>query len=526
MFQVLVTDPLSTLGLAQLEAESDIEVIQKINPTTAELYTAIQTADALLVRSQTQVTAKILDAAPRLKAIGRAGVGVDNIDVQAATEHGVIVLNAPDGNTISTAEHAFALLISLARNIPQAHAFTQAGMWERKRFLGTECRGKVLGIIGMGRVGSELAKRALAFQMDVIAFDPYLTTERARKLNINKLSFTDVIQQADFITVHTPLTKATHHLINREALAQMKEGVRIINCARGGIVDENALEEALASGKVAGVALDVYEVEPPGRHPLFHYPQVIATPHLGASTTEAQESVAIDVCRELIHILRDQPFRNAVNLPSLPPEVREKIRPYQQLAEKMGKLAALTCIGAPARITLSYAGELAEWDTSYLTRLALKGALSPHLSGINNVNAPYIAEQRGIIITEQRSSKQHGFTNQLTVSIESEHHHRTIAGTLLNGLGPRCTQIDGYAIDLIPEGDILLIHHHDRPGAIGRVGSLLGDLEINIATMQVGRKDRGGNAIMLLTMDRPLQPEGIGSLEALDEIQSVLQFEL
>ncbi|PTX59866.1 D-3-phosphoglycerate dehydrogenase [Melghirimyces profundicolus] len=526
MFRVLITDPLSRQGTEQLLNAPDVEVVQKTDLKKEELLVEVADADALIVRSQTQVTADVIQAARKLKAIGRAGVGVDNIDVPAATARGIVVVNAPDGNTISTAEHTFAMLISLARNIPQSYQSIIRGEWKRKDYVGVELNNKTLGILGLGRIGAELAKRARAFHMNVVAFDPYLTEERAEKVGVRKATMDEVIRSSDFITVHTPLTKETRHLIDAGAFARMKDGVRVLNCARGGIIDERALYDAIQTGKVAGAALDVFETEPPGQHPLFSLPQVIATPHLGASTREAQQNVAVDVSEEILHILRDEPFKNAVNLPSIPAELQEKLRPYQTLAEKLGRFAIQTAEGALEEITITVSGELTEMDTAPLSRIILKGALSHYLSDVNYVSAPYLARERGVKVTEQKVSRSHGFTHLIHVGIRTDAKETLVSGTLLNGLGPRIVKIDQYSVDVQPDGHLLLIHHHDRPGAIGRVGTILGNHDVNIATMQVGRKDIGGRAIMMLHVDKPISEELLKTLEELDEIQNVTAIDL
>lgn len=526
MHRVLITDPISDHGIEKLVQAEDVQVVRKVGLTGDELLLEIETADALLVRSQTKVTEKVINKAPRLKVIARAGVGVDNIDVPAATKKGVIVINAPAGNTISTAEHTFAMLISLARNIPQAHQTVVQGKWDRKAFVGVELNQKTLSIIGFGRIGSELAKRAKSFRMNVVAFDPYLTEERAEKFGVKKATFEEAISVGDFITVHTPLTKETRHMINRDVFAKMKEGVRILNCARGGIIAEHDLYEAIVSGKVAGAALDVFEVEPPGDHPLFSLPQVIATPHLGASTVEAQENVAIDVSEEVLHILRNEPFKNAVNLPSIPPELQQKLAPYQELVEKVGQFAGQMTNEAIREITITYAGELAEVEVAPLTRMMLKAALSHHLADINYVNAPHVAKQRGIHVLEQKSGNSHGFTQWLNIEVKTAAQKHSISGTLLNGFGPRIIMIDEFPVDVTPKGHLLFIQHTDQPGVIGRVGTLLGNRDINIATMQVGRKQVGGQAIMLLRIDKPIPNSMMETLKQIDEIQSVMEISL
>ncbi len=527
MFKVLVSDPLSEFGIQKLLDADDVQVDRKTGLSEAELIDIIGEYDALLVRSQTKVTPAIIEAGTKLKAIGRAGVGVDNIDLTAATNAGVVVINAPDGNTISTAEHSFAMIMALARRIPPAYKKLMDGEWDRKSFTGVELNNKVLGVVGLGRIGAEVAKRAKAFNMTVVAYDPFLTQERADKLGVKFGTLEDVVKQADFITVHTPLTKDTKYIINTKEFEKMKDGVRVVNCARGGIINEKALYEAIVSGKVAGAALDVFEQEPPLDNPLLKLPQVIVTPHLGASTVEAQENVAIDVSEEILHILHDEPFKNAVNLPSIPAHVMEKVKPYFELNEKLGSFIAQIAVGGLKEVVVTYSGELNDMDTAALTRTTLKGILAYHLgAAANYVNAPILAKNREIHVTEQTSTYGGGFNNLITVTLKTNQEERTVAGTLLNGYGPRIVKIDGYTIDLVPQGHLLLVHHNDRPGAIGRVGTLLGNNDVNIGTMQVGRRDMGGQAIMLLTVDKEVSPDVLDTLGELNEIKSVTQLEL
>jgi D-3-phosphoglycerate dehydrogenase len=527
MYKVLITDPLSEFGIQKLLEAPDVQVTQLPGLSPSDLLSVIGEYDALLVRSQTQVTAEVIAAGTRLKAVGRAGVGVDNIDVNAATQSGVVVINAPDGNTISTAEHTFAMLMAVSRNIPQAHKKLTDGTWDRKSFQGVELNGKVLGVIGFGRIGTEVAKRAKAFNMKVLAYDPFLTEDRAAKVGVTHATIDEIIQTADYITVHTPLTKETRHLISSKEFAKMKDGVRIINCARGGIIDEKALYEAILTGKVAGAALDVFEQEPPVDNPLIGLPQVVVTPHLGASTVEAQENVAVDVSEEILKVLRGEPFKNAVNLPSIPGDVLEKIKPYFKLGERLGQFLAQVSLGSVQEITITYSGDLTEVDTAPLTRTVLKGVLSFRLGeGVNYVNAPLLAKTRDITVTEQKSSLNRGFMNLLTLTIKTNLETRTVSGTLLNGYGARIVKIDDYAIDVAPEGYLLYVHHNDRPGVIGRVGTILGSNDVNIATMQVGRRDVGGDAIMMLTVDKPVSAELLDTLGELSEIKSVTQIEL
>ncbi len=528
MFKVLISDPISDMGIQKLYDADDVTVEKKTGLSEDELVAIIGDYDAMLVRSQTKVTPRIMEAAKNLKAIGRAGVGVDNIDLNAATERGIVVINAPDGNTISTCEHTFAMMMAVARNIPQSYKKTVGGEWDRKAFVGVELRNKVLGVIGMGRIGSEVAKRAKAFGMDVVGYDPFLTEDRAEKLGIKLGTVDEVSAQADFITVHTPLTNETRGILSKPQFELMKQGVRIINCARGGIIDEGALVEAIDQGIVAGAAFDVFVSEPPAAdHPFLNNPKIIVTPHLGASTVEAQENVAIDVSEEMLHILRDEPFKNAVNMPPVAPNVLNKLQPYFELGDKMGQFLAQMVDGAIGEITINFSGELAEVDTSPLARYIVKGVLSPYLgSEVNIVNSMHLAKSRDVKIERQKSSTTKGFTNLISLTLKTDKEEKSIAGTLLNGYGARIVQVDQYPVDIAPAGNILLISHTDMPGIVGRLGTLLGTNDVNIATMQVGRKVIGGSAIMVLTIDKPADKAVIDDIAAVDGLTSVKKIEL
>ncbi|MEC2342725.1 MULTISPECIES: phosphoglycerate dehydrogenase [Paenibacillus] len=520
MFKVLVSDPISDLGIQQLMDAADVEVDKKPGLSEDELVQIIPQYDGLLVRSQTKVTEKIMEAGTRLKVIGRAGVGVDNIDLEAATKRGIIVINAPDGNTITTCEHAFAMMMALARHIPQAYAKTIKGEWDRK-FLGVELRNKTLGVLGMGRIGSEVAKRAKAFGMDILGYDPFLTEDRAEKLGVKLATVDEIIRNADFITVHTPLTPETKHMIARPQFEVMKKGMRIINCARGGIIDELALVEAIDQGIVAGAAFDVFEKEPPeADHPFLHHPKIIVTPHLGASTVEAQENVAIDVSEQVLHILRNEPFKNAVNMPPVAASVMNKLQPYFGLGEKIGVFLSQLNNQAVKEIHVDYAGDLAEVDTQPLTRYIIKGVLSRHFGNdVNIVNSMHLAKVRDINVVVSQASATKGFTNLISVTLKAQDGtERRVAGTLLNGYGARIVQIDKFPVDVAPEGHLIFISHNDKPGIIGHVGTLLGKNEVNIASMQVGRKLVGGEAIMVLTVDKTVTKEVLDDLTKLPEI--------
>lgn len=527
MFKVLVSDPISDQGIQRLYDAADVEVVKQTGLSEEELVAIIGEFDALLVRSQTKVTEKIMNAGSRLKVIGRAGVGVDNIDLEAATKRGIVVINAPDGNTIATCEHTFAMIMAVARSIPQAYKKTISGEWDRKSFVGVELRNKTLGIIGMGRIGTEVAKRAKVFGMEVIGYDPFLTDERAEKIGVKLKTVNEIAAEADFITVHTPLTKETHHIISTEQFALMKQGVRIVNCARGGIIDEAALLDAIDKGIVAGAAFDVFEDEPPqADHPLLNNPKVIVTPHLGASTVEAQENVAIDVSEEVLHILRDEPFKNAVNMPSVPANVLSKVQPYFELGDKIGRILGQITQGAVQEIIIGYSNGLIDVDTSPITRHIVKGVLTDRLEGVNIVNAMHLAKTREINVIVQKSSSTSSFTNLLTVTLKTKQESRTLAGTLVAEYGARIVRLDGYSVDFAPEGHVLLVSHNDKPGMIGSVGTLLGNQNINIATMHVGRQMIGGAAVMVLTIDKQADKEVIRELEKLPEIVGVQELSL
>ncbi|EFM09810.1 D-3-phosphoglycerate dehydrogenase [Paenibacillus curdlanolyticus YK9] len=529
MFKVLVSDPISDLGIQQLVDAADVSVDKKPGLSEDELVAIIGEYDALLVRSQTRVTARIMDAGKQLKVVGRAGVGVDNIDLEAATQRGIIVINAPDGNTITTCEHTFAMMMAVARHIPQAYLKTVGGEWDRKSFLGVELRNKTLGVMGMGRIGSEVAKRAKAFGMNILGYDPFLTEERAAEMGIKLASVDDIVRNADFMTVHTPLTPETRHMISSKQFEVMKKGMRIVNCARGGIIDEQALVEAVDQGIVAGAAFDVFEVEPPAAdHPFLTHPKIIVTPHLGASTVEAQENVAIDVSEQVLHILRDEPFINAVNMPPIPANVRKILQPYFTLGEKLGNFVSQMTDGAVKEIVVSYSGDLAEVDTQPLTRYITRGVLAHHLGAdqVNVVNSMHLAKERSVNIVVNKTHVAKDFTNLVTVTLRSSKEERTVAGTLLTGYGPRIVQIDSYPVDVAPEGNLILISHNDKPGIIGRVGTLLGSNDVNIAAMQVGRKLVGGAAIMVLTVDKGAAKSVIEEVAQLSDLNSAKEIHL
>ncbi len=524
MFNILVSDPISDFGLQQLMDAEDVEVTKATGLSEEELVAIIPAYDALLVRSQTKVTRTLLEAGVRLQVVGRAGVGVDNIDLDAATSRGIIVVNAPDGNTITTCEHAFAMMMALARHIPQAYAKTAGGQWDRKAFLGVELRNKTLGVLGLGRIGIEVAKRAAAFGMKIIGHDPFLLEERADKLGIRLSDVDTIVRTADFITVHTPLTEETRHMLAKPQFDVMKRGMRIINCARGGIIDEQALLEAIDEGIVAGAAFDVFEQEPPSPdHPFLNHPQIIVTPHLGASTLEAQENVAIDVSEQVIHILRQEPFKNAVNMPLVPSELLNRLQPWFALCHQLGKSLAQMTDGAVREVRIESAGELAELDTSILFPYVLKGVLSHHLGAgqVNVVNAIHLAKLRDIQLSVSKSMFAGTASSELTLVLKTTVEERWVTGSYVPGVGGRLVRIGPYPVELLPEGYVLIISQQDKPGIIGRVGTLLGDSGINIATMQVGRNEVGGSAVMILKIDKKTPEHTMEALLAMPEIKRV-----
>ena len=505
---ILISDPLSEDGIYPLrqEKELDLNIDIKTGLQPEELKAIIANYDVLLVRSQTKVTRDIIEAADNLKLIGRAGVDVDNIDLEAATEKGIIVVNAPDGNTNSAAEHTTAMIFALARHIPQAFITLKEGRWDRKKFVGVELKNKTLGVIGFGRIGQEVAHRAKGNRMNVIAYDPFLTAEKAEKAGVDYGSVEDVAKVADFITVHTPLLDSTRHMINEDIFNVMKDGVRIVNCARGGIIDEEALYNAIESGKVAGAALDVMEEEPFVGNRLLDLPQVIATPHLGASTVEAQESVAVDVSNDILSYFNVGTVQNPVNMPSVPKDVVAKVEPFFELGEKIGAFAMNLTDEAVNEINIYYSGDVANYDVRPLTNNTVKGVLTRNLGNhVNNVNARYLADRNGIKISEQKSTQARAFLSSITVEVITENEKHSVKGTLLNGLGARIVQVDQYVVDVVPEGNLLFIKHTDKPGVIGRVGTSLAEQNVNIATMQVGRADEGGDAIMMLAIDNTVE---------------------
>lgn len=521
--RILVSDPLSEEGLKILNEVKEFQVDVKTQLKPEVLKEIIKDYDALIVRSATKVTKDLIDAATKLRVIGRAGVGLDNVDLDAATQKGIIVMNTPAGNTISTAEHTMSMILALSRNISQANASTKLGEWKRSKFMGVELYNKILGIVGLGKIGSEVAKRALSFGMKVMAYDPFLSKEVTESLGVEAVELKELFERSDYITVHTPLTEETKHMISTEEFGLMKKGVRIINCARGGIIDEEALVDAIKEEKVAGAALDVFEKEPlSAESPLLKLDNVVITPHLGASTEEAQINVAIEVAEIVRDALLDRGIRNAANYPCLEAEVSKILSPYINLSEKMGMFASQLVEGRFQELDINYSGDIIQYDLSPLTLALVKGTLSPILKEtVNFINSVSLAKERGINIREAKSSKEGEFVNLVQVEIKTDKESRKIAGTLSANKQPRIVKIDDFYVEATPAGEMIMVGNWDRPGIIGNLGTLLGKHDINIAFMTFGRQAPGGKAITLLNVDSPVSGEIIDKIKKTENILSV-----
>ncbi len=516
---VLISDDLSPRAVA-IFAERGVETDVKIGLSPDELKKIIGNYDGLAVRSATKVTKAVLELAPRLKVIGRAGIGVDNIDIPAATQRGIVVMNTPFGNSITTAEHAIALMMALARQLPLADRSTQAGKWEKARFMGVELTGKVLGVIGCGNVGSVVADRAIGLKMKVAAFDPFLSQERALTLGVEKVELDELLAKADFITLHTPLTDATRNIIDAKALARTKRGVRIINCARGGLVVEEDLKAALDSGQVAGAAIDVFPVEPAKSNILFGRDDVIATPHLGASTNEAQENVALQIAEQMADYLISGAVVNALNMPSLSAEDAARLKPYLKLAEQLGSFAGQLIETGLTAIEVEYCGHAAELNVKPLTQIALASLLSPQLATVNMVNVPVICRERNISVSETRCSDTIDFHTLVRLTVRTEGRTRSVAGTLFGGDRPRIVNIEDIAMEAELGPHMLFVRNEDKPGFIGNLGRTLGEAGVNIATFHLGRSRPGADAVCLIQIDQPL-PDAL--LERVRHLPNVVQ---
>jgi D-3-phosphoglycerate dehydrogenase len=517
MPKVLISDKLSPAAV-EIFRRRGIEVEFRPGLSPAELRAIIAPFDGLAVRSATKVTRELMEAAPKLKVVGRAGIGVDNVDVTSATARGVVVMNTPYGNAITTAEHAIAMMFALARQLPEASTSTKAGKWEKNRFMGVELFGKTLGLIGCGNIGSIVADRAVGLHMKVAAFDPFLSEKRAVELGVEKVELNELLERADFITLHTPLTDQTRNILSRANLAKLKKGVRIINCARGGLVDEAALYDALKSGHVAGAALDVFETEPATDSPLFGLENVVCTPHLGAATAEAQENVALQVADQMADYLLSGAVSNAINMPSVTAEEAPRLKPYMELARLLGAMAGqLTQAqdGALKAIRVEYEGHVAELNRRPLTAAGLAGVLGPLLGAVNMVNAPVVAKERGIEVAETVHERSGDYASLLRVTVVTDRYERSVAGTLVGEAKPRLVEIKGIAVEADFAADMLYVTNHDRPGFIGRFGMVLANAGINIATFHLGRAAPGGDAICLVSLDGPIPEPVLAEVRAL-----------
>jgi len=525
--KILISDNLSARGVEALRRREKFQVDLNVGLPPEELKQILGGYHALIVRSETRVTSDILGAAEHLKVIGRAGTGVDNIDVPAATQRGIVVMNAAAGNSVTTAEHTIALLMSLARKVPQANAALRAGKWDKKRFLGTELCGKTLGVVGLGNIGKIVASRAVGLAMKVVAYDPFLPKEVAAKAGIEMVTLDELCQRSDFVTVHTPLTDETRGIIGEAAFAKMRDGVRIINCARGGLVDEEALYQAIKSGRVAGAALDVFVQEPPPKdHPLLSLEEVIVTPHLGASTAEAQDQVALTIAEQVADFLESGAVAGAVNVPAVSPEALEAMRPYLMLGEKLGSFQTQFFGHAFADVHISYSGEVASLDVHPITRAILTGLLSPVSARVNQVNAALIAEERGIRVTESLAHTAHDFTSLIQLTVRHDGQESQIAGTLFGRNDPRIVSINAHRLEAVPQGQMLVVRNDDQPGVVGRIGTFLGDHQINIAQLYLSRKQVGGVAMSVYQVDEELDAATLVALTEVPHVLSVKQISL
>ncbi len=516
--KVLISDKMHPLA-AEIFTKKGCDVTEKFGMTPEELIAEIPNYHGLAMRSSTTVTPEILEAAKNLKVIGRAGIGVDNIDVKAATNSGVIVMNTPFGNSITTAEHAIAMMFAMARQIPQANESTHAGKWEKKKFMGAELYNKTLGVIGCGNIGGIVADRAVGLKMNVIAFDPFLTEERAVDLGVEKVELEDLLKRADFITIHVPKNEKTAGLINKKSIETMKDGVRIINCARGGIVVESDLLEALNSGKVAGAALDVFEVEPAKENALFGHENVVCTPHLGAATTEAQVNVAIQVAEQMADYLVNGAITNALNMPSISAEDAPRLKPYMKLAEQLGGFAGQITDNAIKSVSIEFEGTVAEINTKPLTSMLLATLLKTQLDTVNMVNAMSIADARGITFSETKKGSSESWRSVITVKVETEARARTVSGTLFTGKEPRIVDIEGVRIEAGLSPHMLFIRNDDKPGLVGQVGSILGDAGQNIANFHLGRTPAGDSAICLVSLDGELPADVMAKIRDIPQVK-------
>jgi len=517
---ILVTDPIAQDGVDALAAHTTVDV--RLGLSREELLGILPDYEGLIVRSETKVTSDVIAAGSNLQVIGRAGVGVDNIDVDAATQRGIVVVNAPAGNTIAVAEHTLGLIIAAARNIPQAAAALREGRWERAKFMGLEIRGKTLGILGLGRIGTEVARRAQGFEMEIVGYDPYVSEEHAERIGVRLVDFDQLLAESDFLTVHVALTDQTEGLIRREQLERMKRTAWVVNCARGGIIHEGDLLAALDTGTIAGAALDVFSVEPAGDNPLVRHPKVVATPHLAASTLEAQVNVAVQLAEQVIAVLEGRPAPFAVNAPPISTESARVLGPYVRLAQALGSVATQLAEGQLRSVEIVYAGEIAEHDTSTLKASVIRGLLEPiSEENVTLVNAAIVARNRGLNVTERKSPATETYANLMTVRVETDRASSSVGGTTIEG-EPHIVRINEYWVNVVPtSSNVLVTHHVDRPGVIGQVGTILGSMDINISSMQVGRERARGPALMLLSVDDPVPPSVVEKIRGISGLEYV-----
>ncbi len=529
MLKIFISDPLAKKGVDILRKNKNFSIHEEFGLTEMQLVKKIKGYDAIIIRSTTTLTKKVIDASDKLKVIGRAGVGVDNVNMSAASKKGIVVVNAPTSNTISTAEHAFALMMALSRNIPRADQSLKSGLWNRKGFIGVELYRKTLGIVGLGRIGETFAKRAQSFEMEILAYDPFLTEEKAKSINVVKTSLKTLLKKSDFITIHTPLTNETRNLIDADAFKLMKKNVRIVNAARGGIVDEKALAKYIRSGKVKGAAIDVYasKMKPPMDSPIILMNEVITTPHLGSATSEAQLNVAVDIAECVSDVLQNKGYRNAVNVPVLDEDMMKKTGPYLKLAESLGRIETQRIDEPIKSVKIKYTGDIARFDTSVITRALVKGIFDDVLDEhVNYVNSLVIAKDRGIKVEEKKTSEITDFNNLITVEIVSGKKRHLIMGTLFANNEPRIVRIDAFYLEAIPEGFMLVTTNKDVPGIVGKVGTILGSSGINIASVSLGRNKTTKEAISLIKLDCEVSKKIMKKLKAVKEIKEVKQVKL
>lgn len=519
--KVLLLDGIDPAGIAIINRSNSIEPIVHDKISREKLLSIIGEADGIVVRSSTTVDRELMQKATRLKVIGRAGVGVDNVDIDAATEHGILVMNSPGGSTTTTAEHTIAMLFALARNIPQAYIALKHRQWERNKFKGVELAGKTLGVIGLGRIGSEVARKCQAMGMKVVAFDPYINPDAHLSSGLELVHIDDVFEQADFITVHVPLTDATRNLINKDTIARMKDGVRLVNCARGGIIGERDLYDAVKSGKVAGAAFDVFEIEPNTESPLFELDNFIATPHLGASTVEAQRRVSEDICRQVSEYLLKNTVDGALNFPRLEAGAVERYQHFVDLAARLATFVAQICEGRMQTVSIRYSGEVCDVNLNYLTSVIVRSLLMPVLrEGVNLVNAMHVAKQRGIRVQETRVPAPENFTNLIVIELKTDVESHRVSGTVFTDKLPRIVNIDGYPLEVVPRGNMIFFTNNDKPGVIGAIGTVLGKCSVNIAGMHLGREHEGGKALALLLVDNAVGKDVIEQFRQIPNILS------